>query len=179
MKIPLKLHLGCGDIKLDKWVNIDWTESPYTDLVDDVSNLNKFEENSVDEIYACHILEHFGLDHNIEQPHCVDVLTRWNKILKPNGILYVSVPNLLSLMRGLKDNYNNISNTYDILRCCFGGQDYKGNTHYCGFTEPYLKYLLERTGYCNISTFEPFVRDTSVFNLHGVNVSINLKAHKL
>lgn len=173
-----KLHLGCGDINLPGWINIDFNKSSATDLVEDISELSSFEENSVDEIYACHVLEHFGLPENIEIKPFNLVLQRWFNLLKSNGILYISVPNLENGLMGIVQNSNNISVTYDFLRNLFGGQNYKGNTHYCGFTRPYLSYFLSSIGFKNIDTFEPFSNDTSRFVLHNIFVSLNIKAVK-
>lgn len=175
----IKLHLGCGNLHLEGWVNIDWNASEYTDIVDDVSTLTTFQENTVDEIYACHVLEHFGLVSSVEQPRCIDVLKRWNSLLKPGGILYVSVPNILSILKGIDINVNNLNITYDFLRCCYGGQDYKGNTHYCGFTPLYLSSLLQQSNFSNISEFESFVNDTSKFAIANIPISLNLKAFKI
>ena len=54
----VKLHLGCYDRKIHGFVNIDIREDVNPDVVDDVFKLKKFEKNSVDLIYACHVLEH-------------------------------------------------------------------------------------------------------------------------
>jgi predicted SAM-dependent methyltransferase len=174
-----KIHLGCGDVKLSNWINIDFNQTKSTDLVEDVSTLPSFSEESVDEIYACHVLEHFGLPENFEIKPFNKVLKRWFDLLKPRGILYVSVPNLEAVLKGIVNSRNNISNSYDFLRSLFGGQNYKGNIHYCGFTEEYLSYHLKQTGFKNIEPFNSFSEDTSRFVLHGVKISLNLKAVKL
>lgn len=173
-----KLHLGCGDIKLSGWINIDFNKSQATDLVDDISELSSFSQNSIDEIYACHVLEHFGLPENCEIKPFNLVLNRWFELLKPGGILYVAVPDLEAGLSGIINNKNNLSNTYDFLRNLFGGQNYKGNTHYCGFTKNYLSFYLKETGFSQIETFNSFSNDTSNFVLHGIAVSLNLKAIK-
>ena len=55
----MKLHLGCGNRRIDGFVNIDVMESDAVDLTSDVMKL-PYEENSVDLIYGCSMLEHFG-----------------------------------------------------------------------------------------------------------------------
>ena len=53
----------------------------------DVTNL-QFPDNSVDEIWACHLIEHIS-------PHVIkEVLVSWLDILKPNGKLIMEMPNL-------------------------------------------------------------------------------------
>ncbi|GAH67829.1 unnamed protein product [marine sediment metagenome] len=81
-----KLHLGCGNIKLDGFINIDIRQTPATDRVMDVSNLAEFSDNSVDMIYASHCLEHFSFR------IVPDILCEWNRVLRKGGELVVRVP---------------------------------------------------------------------------------------
>ena len=53
-----KLNLGCYDRKIPDFINVDIREDVNPDLLDDVFALNKIKNNSVDLIYACHVLEH-------------------------------------------------------------------------------------------------------------------------
>ncbi|MBI4855222.1 MAG: hypothetical protein HY818_00530 [Acetobacterium woodii] len=52
----LKLHLGCGNIHIDGFINIDANYFPNVDMVDNVRHLRKIEERSVDLIYASNVL---------------------------------------------------------------------------------------------------------------------------
>jgi len=45
-----------------------------------------FGDDTVDEIYASHVLEYFS------RSEATDVLKEWNRVLKPGGILRLSVP---------------------------------------------------------------------------------------
>ncbi len=84
----MKLHLGCGHKKLPGFVNIDIDPSVKPDLIDDIFTLADMKEESADLIYACHVLEHIKF-WDVRQ-----VLMRWNDILKPGGILRLSVPDM-------------------------------------------------------------------------------------
>lgn len=81
-----KLHLGCGNIRLDGFINIDVRHTPATDKVMDISDLAEFSDNSVDMIYASHCLEHFSFR------IVPDILTEWNRALKRGGVLILRVP---------------------------------------------------------------------------------------
>jgi len=55
-----------------------------TDIIDDGFSLSNVENHSQDFIIANHVLEHAA--------NTLQVLTNWVRVLKPNGILFISVP---------------------------------------------------------------------------------------
>ena len=61
----MKLHLGCGDKYIPGFVNIDVQKSEAVDVVSDAMKL-PYKENSIDLIYSCSMLEHFGKNNNLE-----------------------------------------------------------------------------------------------------------------
>ena len=79
----MKLHLGCGSKKLDGYVNVDVVGTP--DKVCDLSAFPwPFEDDSADEIFSEHFLEHvIDFEKTILEIH---------RILKPNGVLHFRVP---------------------------------------------------------------------------------------
>lgn len=72
----LKLNLGCGIFYKPGYINVDLFEKSIADQIYDVRHLS-FEDNSVDEIEASHILEHFDV---IQIPY---ILSEWLRVLKP------------------------------------------------------------------------------------------------
>ena len=59
----MKLNIGSGFKRFDGFLNVDDDFGVYPDFViclDDVNIKLPFEDNSVDEVYAHHILEHIG-----------------------------------------------------------------------------------------------------------------------
>jgi predicted SAM-dependent methyltransferase len=86
----LKLHLGCGKKNFGKdWIHIDGSNYPHLDS-HDIVNL-PYKSNSVDIIYASHVLEYFDRDEGL------DILKKWYKILKRRGVLRIAVPNFTAL----------------------------------------------------------------------------------
>ena len=56
----MKLHIGCGEKFLPGWKHLDARNFPHVDFVTNkLDKLDMFADNSVAEIYACHVLEHF------------------------------------------------------------------------------------------------------------------------
>ena len=90
----LKLHLGCGWRTTPGWHHRDIAPYPHLDSRGSISDLGLFEDASVTEIYASHVLEYF--DH----VQVSDVLAEWRRVMIPKaGTLRVAVPDFNSLCR--------------------------------------------------------------------------------
>lgn len=122
----MKLNLGCGDIRPTGWVNIDSSLNaniqriPYlgkllskvmglkeynnSNLV--YMNLNSrwmYKDNSIDIVYSSHLFEHLTLKSaNL-------YLSEAYRVLKPEGVLRIVVPDLYKICRKYIDEYNNDS----------------------------------------------------------------------
>ncbi len=57
-----KLHLGCGRNIMPDWVNLDLVEGPGVDILANLDECENtplpFEDDTFDEIYASHLIEH-------------------------------------------------------------------------------------------------------------------------
>tara|TARA_R110000824_G_scaffold285090_2_gene473261 strand:+ start:8227 stop:8775 length:549 start_codon:yes stop_codon:yes gene_type:complete len=84
----IKLNLGCYDRKIPGFVNVDIREDVGPELLDDVFKLEKVKNNSVDLIYACHVLEH------ADYKESETALKRWFEVLKEGGKLRLAVPDM-------------------------------------------------------------------------------------
>lgn len=63
---PIKLHIGGTEAHL-KWKILDIEPRPEVDYVGNASDLSQFETDSIEVIYASHVLEHFyyGLNNEL------------------------------------------------------------------------------------------------------------------
>ena len=92
----VKLHLGCGKRDFgDDWIHIDGGDFQHLHS-HDVTQL-PFEENSVDLIYASHLLEYF------DREEAVEVLSEWRRVLRyppggPGGVLRLAVPDFETMV---------------------------------------------------------------------------------
>jgi SAM-dependent methyltransferase len=87
MTDALHLHLGCGTVHLEGWVNVDADPDTHPDLVADVREL-PYANDAADSLLACHLLEHFA--------HDDPVLEEWHRVLRPGGRIVVIVPDLFA-----------------------------------------------------------------------------------
>ncbi|HYG23660.1 MAG TPA: methyltransferase domain-containing protein [Verrucomicrobiae bacterium] len=84
----MKLNVGCGDRFAKGWLNVDF--HPVSKSVKRVNLLAglPFSDNNFDVVYSSHVLEHFSRD-------AAEGLAReMHRVLKPNGIIRVVVPDL-------------------------------------------------------------------------------------
>jgi len=179
----MKLHIGCGKRYLDGFMHIDIQYYPHVNYVCDARNLTMINNDSVDLIYASHILEHF---HYTEAP---DVLKEWCRVLKPEtGILRLAVPDfdailsvyakykdlnmIMGLIYGTRSNPNNSCHTHiynlSTLACVL---------EECGFSDIHLWNWRE----CLPKEFDDY---SKAYIPHmdfdnGLSVSLNVEGTKL
>jgi len=84
---PLKLHVGCGNVRFEGWVNIDIT-GKHLDVKCDVRKGLPCADNSAALIYNEHFLEHLTCEEGL------DVLREFHRVLKPGGIVRIATPDL-------------------------------------------------------------------------------------
>jgi len=132
----LKLNLGCGGDKRKGWVNIDVNSKFAPDRVLDVRKLD-YQNNSVDEILALDILEHFSYNETLP------ILKEWIRVLKPGGIIAIRVP---SLKRIFERYLGHKINGEQAAKMLYGSQENEYNYHKAGFDKDYLVKLLKETG---------------------------------
>jgi len=82
-----KLHIGCGDVYFDGWVNID-IESEKADKKHDMRRPLLYKDNSVDFIYNEHFIEHATIE------EAVKILKVFYRVLKLGGVLRIATPDL-------------------------------------------------------------------------------------
>ena len=173
----IKLHLGCGDINLQGWINVDGRPGSHIHIVSLDFNLSEFSDSSVSEIYMCHVLEHFSYKEGL------DLINKLRKKLKPMGILRLSLPDFDKLINIYKLNKNNIKSIKSAL---MGGQTYELNFHKSMYNKSYLIEVLKEAGFINFIEWNPekdfgfsigdFSNATIKTKLKDEDISLNIKA---
>lgn len=140
----MKLHVGCGSVRVEEYVNVDIRYLPNVDVVDNAEFLRKFQKEEVTEIYACHVLEHFS------RWDVRTVLKRWYDLLQPGGILRVSVPDFEAVVQ----RYLEKKDVEELIGFFYGGQDYTENFHHYCWDFKSLKGDLERVGFVDVNRYD-------------------------
>ena len=143
------IHLGCGAVDAPGFINVDAKPAAHVHHCLDVRDLAVFESNSADLIYACHVLEHFPEDEQRE------LLWEWKRVLKPSGVLRLSVPDFDLLLAIYNASNRNVKS---IVGPLMGYDDgYRGHCYL--FNEDYLCGLLIETGFAATERWAPDTAD--------------------
>ena len=160
----MKLDLGCGNVRLEGYTPWDWSTG------NDVTVL-PFEDGSLDEIRASHVLEH------IQRPYLLDTVEHWVRKIKPGGILRIAVPNFDEIMRLAaedRDNPDESKPPFPWEAYILGGQVDSFDQHYSVWNYPKLKGLLEQVGLVNCREW----KNDKPSDCSDLPVSLNLCATK-
>lgn len=164
MMDKLKLHLACGHDYDESYINVDLyaPEDARCDIRFDVQKL-PYPDNSVDEIKAFHIIEHF---HFFE---IQEVLKEWHRVLKPGGKLYLETPDFLETCRAFVEGTPVMP--IEEFRILLYGHFFAhawvpGQTHKFLFTETQLRVNLGWAGFKHVDRVEPASKYVLDFTKH-------------
>lgn len=123
---PYKLHLGCGSVRMDGWLNVDLDgRNPAVDLTWDLANGLLFTDDSCQLIYCEHVLEHFPVEQG------VNLLRECRRVLTSGGILRIAMPSLDAILeKAMRPDwrqqawltwpeYQSIQTRAEMLNVCF------------------------------------------------------------
>lgn len=99
------LNLGCGSRFHPKWTNIDFESQGEEVIPCDLTNGIPFSDGFFDLVYHSHLLEHFPK--SLAEPF----LKECCRVLRPNGILRVVVPDLEQIARLYLTAFEKVSNS--------------------------------------------------------------------
>jgi predicted SAM-dependent methyltransferase len=173
----MRLHIGGEEIK-EGWKILNIQKKPGVDFIGDITDLNQFDDESVEEVYASHVLEHVGL---AKVNKTFDGIQR---VLKKGGKFYISVPNLETLAQ-IFLNTPEGGNKYRIMAMIYGGQTDSHDFHYIGYWPNLLFSALNLAKFKRYERVEFFniFNDTSMMTIPTLNgevvpVSLNVIAYK-
>ena len=126
-------------------------------------------------MYASHILEHFDYNGPLQK-----ALKEWYRVLKPDGKLYISVPDIevlcrLFTMQGITPQVR-----FHLIRMMFGGHVDQYDYHYVGLCSDVLSSFLAETGFQEVIKVKNFgiFEDASRVRVANIPISLNVIAFK-
>ena len=180
---PCYLNLGSGPRgkASQSWVNIDGYPDKNVHFLVDVSRPLPFDSETFDGVFSEHVLEHFSYEGGIS------ILKEVFRLLKPDGILRIIVPDAERLVRSYfespedlvtyrygKDGLEGGVTPMETLNCFFRQRyehqflyDWKTlekGLHQAGFTE------VVRTSYGNFRSCEGIVLDDGKYSWESLYV---------
>ena len=139
----IKLNLGCGEAKLEGFINIDSEPSVNPDLLYDMrSSPLPYENNSVDVIHWIHSIEHF------QYTSWPTILSGFHKILKPEGLLVLAYPEWKICALNFINNFQGKKNFWRAT--LYGRQLYPSDFHISPVESKDLVVILADVGFKDI-----------------------------
>ena len=169
----MKLHIG-GEEKKEDWKILNIQQKPDVDFIGDITDLGQFEDNSIEEIYASHVVEH------VAQKKVETTLKGIHRVLKDSGKFYVSVPDMDILCKIYLDPKAPPKVKFHTMRMMFGGQVDDFDFHYFGWNFQFMNEFLLKAGFKKIERVKTFslFKDTSDYAPYGPPISLNIIAYK-
>jgi GT2 family glycosyltransferase len=123
----IKLNIGSGGVEVPGYLSLDKFDTRALILMDAMDL--ELPDNSVEEILASHFFEH------VNPYNAVDLLKKWNKVLKPGGKLIMEVPNIEEQCKDFVTADKQAR--YGILNVIYGSVNTKDDK-VCEITSPHL-----------------------------------------
>lgn len=184
----IKINMGCGKRNFgNDWVHLDGYSQSKKFHIGQDKLTDIYGDNTVDLIYASHVIEYF------DREEIVPLLEEWVRVLKPEGILRVAVPDFramacLYIMGHLGKKYP----LEQFLGPLYGKMDMKDSAIYHRTVYDYdsLRSLLESIGLHTVRRWDWRKVEHGQFDDHsqayvphmdkenGTLISLNLQGYK-
>ena len=179
----IKLNVGCGWRDFGKeWTHIDGGDYPHLEHSDIF--LKDYSIDSVDLIYASHLLEYF------DEEEVESLLWYWKRALKKDGVLRIAVPDFESMANlYVNENYPLTSFLGPLYGRMHMGEEYIYHKRTYDFDT--LSGLLNTVGFHDIKRYDWRDTEHSEIDDHsqaylphmdkqnGTLISLNIEAKKL
>jgi predicted SAM-dependent methyltransferase len=149
----IKLELGAGQERgLTGWTTVDANRLCYLTL--DLTQKIPFPDETVDEIYSCHLLEHLSYPDPMN-----GLLAECRRILKPGARLRVAVPDASIFLKAYCNPEGFDDNRYCLYRSALHSGlpidyvnyiAYMAGHHRHMFDEDNLVDVLKKAGFCRV-----------------------------
>lgn len=150
----MKLYVGSRDYKPEGYIRVDIDPEKKPDIVADITDMSSaVADCSCDEVVAGHVLEH------IEWPDSFTAMAEFARVLKPGGVVKISVPDMAAFVRMLLSG----ESAFHVMALIYGvgGRANALERHRYGFTPGMLTDILEALGFGEFDWWNSSVPDAS------------------
>ena len=174
----MKLYIGTGveGLRPAGYLTVDIDAQNNPDIVASAAALPMIERNSVEEIHASHVLEHFAW------PQAIEPLAEWSRVLVMGGTLKLAVPDmsvLCELLARGENPWQAMANIYGGHWATPGGPQ----GHHFGWTWSMLTEVLEIMGFGDFTHWTSSLPEAAngwlyAGNGERIGLSLNVQATK-
>ena len=143
------VNLGCGNNSGPEFINVDVLSLPNIHHVHDITKLEMFATESVDLIYASHVVEH------LPPEKFISTIKEWRRVLKIGGRLRISVPDFDRLIEVYQGNGGDVK----IVRDQVLGQRPPYDNHYTLWNQRYAEDQFTALGFVALKSWDPLTAD--------------------
>jgi predicted SAM-dependent methyltransferase len=139
-----RLHWGCGSITPEGWINSDVEAAPGVDLCCNILDGLLLEDDTIDYISIQHALQDLKIYDQVK------ALTELLRVLKPGGVLRVSLPDLdraIDAYRSGRHEYFLVYNPWKTISGNFITQMLWYNKTQTLFTYEFAEELMYKAGF--------------------------------
>lgn len=138
----MNLNLGCGSNKISGCTNVDVEESCKPDVVADFTRELPFPSDSAEKVFLFHVIEH------VQETRHEALLSEVFRVLKHEGVLYISYPEFVKVAQNYIDNYKGMRDFWKAT--IYGRQLYPSDYHISLMDSRNFKTVLEGIGFVDI-----------------------------
>lgn len=137
-----KLNLGCGNVKLEGYLNVDIDPEVKPDLEMNICAFFPFFDDQFEEVLFLHTIEH------IEKRWHPTIYAEIRRVLREGGRLILGYPEFENCAKNWINNYQGKRNFWEAT--IYGRQFGKTDFHVCAMDSAEVKDTLLSVGFDNI-----------------------------
>lgn len=175
----MKLHLGCGEVYLEGYVNIDYPLSEHTaqqtSVADKFADLTKlcYKPGSIEEVRLHHVFEHF------RRAQAVALVASWHSWLKVDGRIHIEVPDFDATAKIVLGRLSKPNDRKVAIRHIFGSNEAPWAVHYDGWSKSRLSELFKTFGFTIESLEQSAYLGTHNITIIGKKATMTLSKDEL